>query len=428
MKFSHLKRTAVMAGLVCASLGAMLLAPAAAQANVTNPPQGTQPGNITLTPGTSTDYNIVPNFQTTTPCPAPNNSFAFIVVIGNDGQEHLLSSLFQGATIQQPNGFSGSLGASANDILGLAAPIVVPGQTFEITVDCRASQTVHGVYAQSTFITFPADGVSAWSTSSQPPSGPAATTTTLTPATQTVGVGGNATVTAHVAPSSAAGSVQFKDGSTNLGSPIAVSGGTAVFSTTSLSTGSHSITGTFVPTDSSAFSASTSAPVTVIVTSGNVQAETINVNVPQSQGPFIMTVSTTPVSLGTAALSSDFTHFSASGTIGDVSVSDERNQTVPGWTITGQVSAFSDGTHTIPGTSLGWGPLVKTQNTAGDIVAGSAVTAGSNPGLTAASTLASAGVGKGLHNSVLSASLDFEAPASSQPGAYSATLTITAMP
>lgn len=42
--------------------------------------------------------------------------------------------------------------------------------------------------------------------------------------------------------------------------------------------------------------------------------------------------------------------------------------------------------------------------------------------------LAGAGAGKGLHTAVFNATLDFEVPASTQPAAYSATLTVTAMP
>src|SRR5215471_7720582 len=116
------------------------------------------------------------------------------------------------------------------------------------------------------------------------------------------------------------------------------------------------MTAMFVPTDPLAWAGSTSTAIPVTVSAGIVPTETVNVAVPTSQGRFIMTVSSTPVSLGTAALSSDFSHFSASGTLSDVTVSDERNQTVPGWTITGQVSNFTAGTLTIPGSDLGWTP------------------------------------------------------------------------
>ena len=93
-----------------------------------------------------------------------------------------------------------------------------------------------------------------------------ATTTTLTtsPASPQA-PGTNVTLTASVSPSAAAGSVQFKDGTTNLGAPVAVSGGTATYSTTALAQGSHSLTATFIPTDPTAFSASTSAAKSYLI-------------------------------------------------------------------------------------------------------------------------------------------------------------------
>ena len=41
------------------------------------------------------------------------------------------------------------------------------------------------------------------------------------------------------------GTVTFKDGSTTLGSPVALSGGTATISTSQLAVGSHSITAVY---------------------------------------------------------------------------------------------------------------------------------------------------------------------------------------
>src|SRR5262249_40262569 len=45
----------------------------------------------------------------------------------------------------------------------------------------------------------------------------------------------------------AAGSVQFKDGSSNLGAPVAVAGGTGSMSTSALAVGTHSLTAGFIP-------------------------------------------------------------------------------------------------------------------------------------------------------------------------------------
>jgi hypothetical protein len=284
---------------------------------------------------------------------------------------------------------------------------------------------VPGTLTDYVILHFNADG--SWAL---PSAGPTATTTSLTGPTAPVTVGTNVTLNATVAPAAAAGTVQFKDGSANLGSPVAVSGGTAQFATTSLAAGSHPITAQFVPTNAAAFGGSTSNTVTVTVNpaGSNTGTETINVNVPQSEGVFVMTVSATPVQMSDAVLSSDSTHFTSTGTLGAVTVSDGRNQSKPGWRISGQVSDFTGGTTTIDGNSLGWAPTISTPNAANDVVAGSAVTAGSNPGLKQGSGLASAAAAKGLGTTVLGAALSLSVPSSTAAGAYSATLTITAIP
>lgn len=93
-----------------------------------------------------------------------------------------------------------------------------------------------------------------------PVAGPTTTTTalTVTPASPQQ-AGTTVTLKATVSPSTAAGSVQFKDGSANLGSAVTVSGGIAQLPTSSLGVGPHSITAVFTPTNASAFTTSTSS-------------------------------------------------------------------------------------------------------------------------------------------------------------------------
>jgi hypothetical protein len=97
--------------------------------------------------------------------------------------------------------------------------------------------------------------------------GATVTTTTLTtsPASP-VTRGTPVTLTATITPATAAGTVQFKNGTNNLGNPVTVSNGTASGSTSTLAAGSHSLTATFIPTSPAAFSTSTSSPVTFVVT------------------------------------------------------------------------------------------------------------------------------------------------------------------
>src|SRR5664279_3871413 len=66
-------------------------------------------------------------------------------------------------------------------------------------------------------------------------------------------------------PSGAAGSVQFLDGTTSLGT-VAVTAGVAQLAPQTLPVGTHSLTAKFTPTDSTAFGPSTSTASSYVVT------------------------------------------------------------------------------------------------------------------------------------------------------------------
>jgi hypothetical protein len=92
-----------------------------------------------------------------------------------------------------------------------------------------------------------------------------ATTTSLAVApAAAVNYGATVKLTATVTPSDAVGSVQFLDGTKLLGS-IAVSSGSATYSTTKLLDATHSLKATFVPTNSANFAGSTSSVKTLKV-------------------------------------------------------------------------------------------------------------------------------------------------------------------
>lgn len=73
---------------------------------------------------------------------------------------------------------------------------------------------------------------------------------------------GIAIPTARLTPANATGTVQFKDGATNLGGPVPVLGGIAVGPITVLGRGQHQLTATFTPNPSTKFTPSTSNTVT----------------------------------------------------------------------------------------------------------------------------------------------------------------------
>ena len=96
------------------------------------------------------------------------------------------------------------------------------------------------------------------------------TTTTLAASNTNPANGEQITLTATVhandaAGNDAVGAVQFFDGGTSLGAPVPVSGGTATKQFSSTVTGDHSLTASFIPTDSTKFTGSTSDPVIVTV-------------------------------------------------------------------------------------------------------------------------------------------------------------------
>jgi hypothetical protein len=108
------------------------------------------------------------------------------------------------------------------------------------------------------------------------------------------------TLTATITPATATGSVQFKDGATNVGNPVTVSNGAASGSTSALIAGPHQLTAVFAPTDTGAFSPATSAPVALVVNppAGPVATNTVLTTSPASpaaQGtPVTLTATITP--------------------------------------------------------------------------------------------------------------------------------------
>ena len=412
---AKVRRLALMLSLVAATVGIGLTAAAPANAVV-----GTQLGAVTLSPATGR-MDSIPNWSASTNCNAPNNVTAFLAVFTLAGVQ--ITGVSQNITGAPVAPFGGPLQQSWQFFVN--AGILTANTTYELDVLCG---DVNGtsVAQQYEFVTLGAVASDNFTTSTTPPSNGTPTTTSLSVSPATAAPGDPVSLSATVTPNTAAGNVQFFDGGTMIGSPVPVSGGTAATTVSTLACGSHSIIAKFVPTDPNAFGASQSAgqPVTISGSACALQgAETINVAIPNT-GAFTFTVSTTPVSLGTATASGS--NLEATGNLSPATATDTRNS-VPGWHVSGQVGDFSDGTHTINGDSLGWTPAITTPNAANDVVAGPKVNPGSNPGLKEGSGLASAAAGKGSGTTVLGGALDLVVPSTQNPGSYSATLTLTAI-
>jgi len=104
-------------------------------------------------------------------------------------------------------------------------------------------------------------------------SGLGATTTAVISSLNPSNVGQSVTFTATVTGTTPTGTVQFKDGAANLGAPVALAGGTATFSTSSLGAGTHSITAVYSgdADDATSTSPAISQVVNAVVTQNPAQ-------------------------------------------------------------------------------------------------------------------------------------------------------------
>ncbi len=273
---------------------------------------------------------------------------------------------------------------------------------------------------------------------------PTSTTTTLaaTP-TSPQKQGTSVKFTATVSPK-AAGTVKFTAGASTLGTvPVTTTTGQAFVTETTLTVGTYTVTATFTPAVPATFAGSSgttpykittaTAPGTTTFnttpttgkTVSTTGTETITQTIPAS-GVFKLTVNDHAVVKMTRPLVNGATE-SSHGTLTPAQVTTSRN-TVPGWTVSGQVGTFSSGTHTFPGSDLGWTPAVLSQTTpASGVHAGPVVAPGTVPGLTAASTWAKATAGAGIGTTKLGAKLTLVIPSTTPPGTYHATFTVSAI-
>jgi len=131
---------------------------------------------------------------------------------------------------------------------------------------------------------------------------------------------------------------------------------------------------------------------------------------------------TSDVTFGAATLVNNLS--TSTATLPTLTVHDARAVTHPGWTLTSTVATFTnaaDVTKTIPNSQLGIAPTI-TNTTAGGVTVGPTQIAGS---AVYASKFAEASNSSQVGDTVLGANLTFVAPASSTPGTYNSTLTLT---
>ncbi|MFD8072006.1 Ig-like domain-containing protein [Streptomyces sp. NPDC059718] len=222
-------------------------------------------GSMEVAPAIGTD---VSGISLTTSGPCPEEATNLIVKVKGagfpaEGQNVVGNSEIAIYPAVPGGGFTVPLMQTMRDYAKDAGFTELKGR-YDFTLTCRKA------FGADTFGDFTS---AIWFTSntayqSTPPPTQMATATTLAAGPASPVVQGTAVkLTATVAPATAAGSVRFLDGATQIGSPVTVSNGAASLTTTALGVGTHALSAAFTPADAAAYkpSASAALPYTVKV-------------------------------------------------------------------------------------------------------------------------------------------------------------------
>ena len=155
----------------------------------------------------------------------------------------------------------------------------------------------------------------------------------------------------------------------------------------------------------------------------DTDGQTVAVTVPPVVGEFAWSIAGGDHSVRLSDAENTGAYLRSTGAIVPILVTDTRPGG-PAWSISGQVSDFSGG---LPGSYLGWTPVVTTAGAGA--VAGAPVASGypTGNGLADPSVLAAAPAAHAPGTATIGADLDLRLPADTTPGSYTATLTITAL-
>lgn len=243
---SRLRRPlALLAGLgvVVAAYVVAMPSQAAVLGRITfDPSSGSDSSSITLLTNAQCDGGT--NIQASMSGGPAGNVFTNQNVSPNQGQSAVVSGAgYAIPLVDTMRGFAQTAGFTS-----------LSGR-YDFTITCKQSigSTTFGTFTGSIFFTSQTAYSSQLATSTTLAASPAS------PQVETTGV----TFTATESPATA-GSVQFFDGVTTLGSPVAVVSGKAALTTSALTVGSHDITATFTPTNGQ-YATSSSSVVTYVV-------------------------------------------------------------------------------------------------------------------------------------------------------------------
>ena len=141
-----------------------------------------------------------------------------------------------------------------------------------------------------------------------------------------------------------------------------------------------------------------------------------------ASGGLSISVEDDQVALPTPELNQEGTKLVSEGALNPVTVIDLRTAT-PGWNVNGQVSDFTSSSDSFGGENLGWTPEVVSSSEGQTVAPGAPVAPGE--GIGESSVLGSAEAGEGRGTAVLGADLLLEIPTDTEPGDYTATVTLT---
>jgi hypothetical protein len=245
LRFSvHPSRRAIglaTAGLVLSSTAVLTAAHVGAAGAATLTP------SPTLTPTSGTDSTLF-NGSLTAACPVGTTDSYWTV----DGPDLPADQANIGPGNTTGTGAQSFNGASIANLKSANAGSFAASGVYNVRFSCFGTSSVTDSYVRK--IQYTAGGSGAWAYLVA-----AASTTTLAVSPTTAYTGDTVTLTATVAPSAAAGTVQFKDGGSDLGSPVTVTAGSAQLPTSALTTGAHTLTAVFTSADTDAYASSTSA-------------------------------------------------------------------------------------------------------------------------------------------------------------------------
>ncbi|WP_407344670.1 hypothetical protein [Pengzhenrongella phosphoraccumulans] len=318
----------------------------------------------------------------------------------------------------------------------VAAYVLAQGGTgvLPLTFTCADAAGVPTGYFETTLTVVGNTSAGTWSVPTPPAlasTGAVATTTTLGAAAS----GANLVLTATVAPS-AAGSVIFREGTTDLAT-VAVAGGTAAFTVTAPAIGNHSYNASFVPTSPAAFGASDAAPQTFTVgTQAGTGNITVTLTVPAAPlgapGSLTLSAPASPTVALTGARDAGNTRVTATAALPGLTVADtRRDDLLTGWQVNVQASDFSGTGGTVGAKYLGWTPSTSKTPDAGSLLnvqsgpsIASFLDSATSTGL-GSSQLLGKSIASGRGTSSLGAALNLAIPATTAEGSYTSTITVT---